>query len=313
MKPEILLITRIYAPTLAVLEREYTVHNLDTAADPAALMKEVSGRVRAVVTTGLVGCDRARIEALPKLELIASFGNPKGTVDLAAAKERAVTVTNTPDAIYELVAELAIGLAVAIMRKVCETDRFVRAGKWAQQAQPMGRQLLGKTCGIIAMGRIGRGVARRAEAFGMSICWHGPRRKDDVPYPYYADLVEMARRCDCLIVCCPHLPETTGLVSVAVLEALGPDGFLVNVARGPVVEEQALITALQERRIAGAGLDVYWQEPHVPAALFPLDNVVMTPHMGTATLDVREGRGQKVLENLRAHFAGKPVPYPINA
>jgi lactate dehydrogenase-like 2-hydroxyacid dehydrogenase len=306
MKPEILLITRIYAPTLAVLEHEYTVHNLDTAADPAALMKEVSGRVRAVVTTGLVGCDRARIEALPKLELIASFGNPKGTVDLAAAKERAVTVTNTPDAIYELVAELAIGLAVAIMRKVCETDRFVRAGKWAQQAQPMGRQLLGKTCGIIAMGRIGRGVARRAEAFGMSICWHGPRRKDDVSYPYYADLAEMARRCDCLI-------ETTGLVSVAVLEALGPDGFLVNVARGPVVEEQALITALQERRIAGAGLDVYWQEPHVPAALFPLDNVVMTPHMGTATLDVREGRGQKVLENLRAHFAGKPVPYPINA
>ena len=313
MKPEILMLTRIYAPTLAVLEREYTVHNLDMAADPAAFMKEVSGRVRAAVTTGLVGCDRARIEALPKLELIASFGNPKGTIDLAAAKERGVIVTNTPDAIYELVAELAIGLAVSIMRKVCETDRFLRAGNWEKQGQPMGRQLLDKTCGIIAMGRIGRGVARRAEAFGMSICWHGPRRKDDVPYPYYSDLIEMARRSDCLIVCCPHLPETTGLISAAVLDALGPDGFLVNVARGPVVAEQALITALQERRIAGAALDVYWEEPHVPAALLPLDNVVMTPHMGTATLDVREGRGKKVLENLRAHFAGKPVPYPITA
>jgi hydroxypyruvate reductase len=189
----------------------------------------------------------------------------------------------------------------------------VRAGKWVRQGQPMGRQLLGKTCGIIAMGRIGRGVARRAEAFGMSICWYGPRRKDDVPHPYYTDLVEMARRVDCLIVTCPHLPETTGLVSAEVLDALGPEGFLVNVARGPVVDEQALIAALQERRIAGAALDVYWDEPHVPAALFPLDNVVMTPHMGTATLDVRESRGQKVLENLRAHFAGETVPYPITA
>jgi hydroxypyruvate reductase len=313
MKPEILLNTRIYAPTVAALEREYTVHNLDTAVDPVALMREVSGRVRALVTSGLVGCDRARIEALPKLELIASFGNPKGTVDLAAAKQHGVIVTNTPDAIYELVAELAVGLAVAIMRKVCETDRFVRAGKWAHQVQPMGRQLLGKTCGIIAMGRIGRGVARRAEAFGMSVCWHGPRPKNDIQHPYYPDLIEMARRSDCLIVACPHLPETTGLVSAAVLDALGTEGFLVNVARGPVVEERALIIALQERRIAGAALDVYWDEPHIPGALFALDNVVLTPHMGTATLDVREGRGQKVLENLRAHFAGKPVPYPLTA
>ncbi len=313
MKPEILLVARIYPPTLAALEREYTVHDLCAAGEPEALMKEVSGGVRAAVTTGLVGFDRARMEALPKLEIIASFGTPNGTVDLAAAQERGVVVANTPDSIQELVAELAMGLALAIMRKVCETDRFVRAGKWAAGPPPMGRGLIGKTCGIVALGRIGRGIARRAEAFGMSVCYHGPRRKDDVSYPYYSDLEEMARRADCLMVTCPLTPATRGLITERVLNALGPDGFLVNVARGPVVDERPLIAALEERRIAGAALDVFWDEPRVPEELFPLENVVLMPHMGTATLDVREERGRKVLANLRAHFSGQPVPYPLAA
>ena len=311
MRPEILVIARIYPPTLDALEREYTVHNLWTARDPDALMREVSGRVRGAVTTGLISFDRARMESLPRLKIIASFGTPNGTVDVAAAKERGVVVANTPDSIQELVAELAIGLAVAIMRKVCETDRFVRAGKWVTQSPPMGISLIGKTCGIVALGRIGRGIARRAEAFGMSVCYHGPRRKDDVSYPYYSDLEELARRADCLIVTCPLLPATRGLITARVLDALGPGGFLVNVARGPVVDEQALIAALRERRIAGAALDVFWDEPRVPEDLFPLENVVLMPHMGTATLDVRDERGRKVLANLRAHFSGQPVPYPL--
>ncbi|MCC7487246.1 MAG: 2-hydroxyacid dehydrogenase [Burkholderiales bacterium] len=311
MKPGILVVARIFPPTLAELERDYAVHNYWEAADKDALVKKVACNVRGLVTTGLMGCDRARMEALPGLEIIASFGTPNGTVDLAAARERGIIVANTPDRIQELVAELAIGLAIAVMRRVCETDRFVRAGRWAAESPPMGTGLLGKTCGIVAMGRIGRGTARRAEAFGMSVCWHGPRPKDDVPYPYYPDLAEMARRSDCLIVTCPHLPETTGLVSARVLEALGPKGFLVNVARGPVVDERALVAALKERRIAGAGLDVYWDEPRVPAALLPFENVVMTPHLGSATLDVREERGRKLLANLKAHFSGRPVPYPL--
>jgi lactate dehydrogenase-like 2-hydroxyacid dehydrogenase len=313
VKPEILLVARIYAPTRAALEQEFIVHDLTAAPDPSALVKGVGARVRGAVTTGLVGFDRARMEALPGLEIIASFGTPNGTVDLAAAKERGVIVTRTPDSIQELVAELAIGLAVAVMRKVVETDRYVRAGSWLAQAPPMGVGLIGKTCGIVAMGRIGRGIARRAEAFGMAVRYHGPRAKTDVPYPYHADLEEMARRCDCLIVTCPLLPETRGLVSARVLDALGPDGFLVNVARGPVVNEAALVDALVNRRIAGAALDVFWDEPRVPEALLSLDNVVLTPHMGTATVDVREERGRKVLANLRAHFAGKPVPYPLTA
>jgi lactate dehydrogenase-like 2-hydroxyacid dehydrogenase len=311
VKPEILLVARIFPPTQVELERDYILHDLTSATDPAALLEKVAGNVRGAVTTVLVGFDRARMEALPKLEIIVSLGNSNGPIDVAAAKERGVIVAITPDSIQELVAELAMGLAVAIMRKVCETDRFVRAGKWLTTTPPMGISLIGKTCGIVALGRIGRGVARRAEAFGMKVCYHGPRRKDDVPYAYYSDLEEMARRTDCLVVTCPHIPATTGLVSARVLEALGPKGFLVNVARGPVVDERALLAALKERRIAGAALDVFWDEPRVTEELFPLDNVVLTPHMGTATLDVREERGRKTLENLAAHFAGQPVPYPL--
>ena len=313
MKPEILLVARIFPPTQAALERDYILHDLTTATDPAALFEKVAANVRGVVTTVLVGFDRARMEALPKLEIIVSLGNSNGPLDSAAAKERGVIVAYTPDSIQELVAELAIGLAVAIMRKVCETDRFVRAGKWLTATPPMGISLIGKTCSIVALGRIGRGIARRAEAFGMTVCYHGPRRKDDVQYPYYSDLEEMARRSDCLMVTSPLVAETRGLISARVLDALGAKGFLVNVARGPVVDERALIAALKERRIAGAALDVFWDEPRVPEELFPLDNVVLTPHMGTATLDVREERGRKTLENLAAHFAGQPVPYPLVA
>jgi lactate dehydrogenase-like 2-hydroxyacid dehydrogenase len=311
MRPEILVVARLYPPALAALEREYTVHDLSRARDPEALMKEVAGRVRGAVTTGLIGLDRARMEALPQLEIIASFGTPNGTVDLAAAKARGIIVTKTPDSITELVAELAMGLAVAIMRRVGETDRFVRAGRWAAESPPMGTALLGKTCGIVALGRIGRGVGRRAEAFGMSVCYYGPHRKEDVSYPYYTDLEEMARRSDCLIVTCPLVAATRGLVTARILDALGPQGFLVNVARGPLVDQQALLAALAERRIAGAALDVFWDEPRVPEALWPLENVILTPHIGTATLDIREERGRKVLANLRAHFSGQPVPYPI--
>ncbi len=312
MKPEILVVARIYPPTLAQLEREYTVHNLWSSREPDTLLKQVAGSVRGAVTTGLIGFDRERMEALRNLEIIASFGTPNGTVDLAAAKERGVIVANTPDSIQELVAELAIGLAIAIMRKVCETDRFVRAGRWLTESPPMGVSLIGKTCGIVALGRIGRGIGRRAEAFGMSVCYHGPRRKEDAPYQYYPDLEALARRSDCLIATCPLLPATRGLISARVLDALGPEGFLVNVARGPVVDEQALIAALKERRIAGAALDVFWEEPRVPEELLPLDNVVLNPHMGTATLDVRDERGRKLLANLRAHFSGQPVLYPIS-
>lgn len=311
MKPEILVVTPIFPPTLAALEREYAVHKLWLADDPEALLSEVSGRVRGVVTVGSVGLAAGLIDSLRRLEIVGCFGTPHGTVDVAAAKARGVVVTNTPDSITEAVADLAIGLVIAVMRRICETDRFVRAGKWPARLPPVGRDLRGKTCGILGLGAIGRGVARRAEACGMVVCYHGRRQKPDVAYPYYADLEEMARRSDCLVVACWLTPETRGLVDARILEALGRGGFLVNIARGPVVDEAALITALKNGQIAGAGLDVYWDEPRVPEALIGMENVVLVPHIGSSTLEVREARGEKLLANLEAHFSGRPVPNPL--
>jgi hydroxypyruvate reductase len=222
-------------------------------------------------------------------------------------------VTNTPDPITEPVADLALGLLVAVMRGIAQADRFVRAEKWPAGPFPPGRGLGGKTLGIIGLGAIGKAVAKRVEPLGMSVCYHGPRRKADVSYPYHADLEAMTRACDCLVVACPATPETRNLVNGRVLDALGPQGYLVNVARGSVVDYPALIAALKEKKIAGAGLDVYPDEPNVPADLLAMEQVVLTPHIGSTTQEIREERGAKVLANLRAHFAGKPVPNPVKA
>ena len=311
MKPDILVLVPIYAPTLAELEREYTVHKLWTAHDPDALVKEVSGRVRGVVTTGSSGTSSSLFEALPRLEIIACFGTPRGTVDLAVAKGRGVVVTNTPDSITEDVADLAMGLIVAVMRRIAEADRFVRAGRWLSGLLPPGTGVGGKTCGIIGLGAIGLRIAKRAEAFGMSVCYHGPRRKEGVVYAYYPELAGLARESDCLVVACPATPRTRSLVDARILDALGPDGYLINIARGPIVDEQALIAALREKRIAGAGLDVFWDEPRVPAELAVMEQVVLAPHIGSTTREIREERGVKVLANLRAHFAGKPALTPL--
>jgi hydroxypyruvate reductase len=311
VKPDILLTAPIYAPVLAELEREFTVHKLWQAPNAETFLKEVSGRVRAVITTALVGFRAGSIGALPKLELIACFGNPRGTIDLTAAASRGIFVTNTPDRISPAVAELAAGMAVALMRRICENDRFVRAGDWLRGPAGPGTTLMGKTCGIVGLGQIGRATAARLEAFEMSVCYQGPRRKEDVPYPYYANVEGLALASDCLIVTCPENPETRGLIDARVLDALGPDGFLINVARGPIVNEEALITALREKRIAGAALDVYWDEPRVPSTLIDMENVVLLPHIGSTTREIREERARKLMANLRAHFAGQPVLNPV--
>jgi len=315
MKPEILVITPFYAPTLAALEREYVVRKLWGEQDPDAYMRKACGNVRGLVTTGLFGYSRRHIEALPRLEIITCFGNPHGVAaeHRVAAAARKVVVTNTPDSITEPVADLALGLLVAVMRGIVHADRFVRAGKWPVGPFPPGRGLGGKTCGIIGLGAIGKAVAKRVEPLGMSVCYHGPRRKADMAYAYYADLESMARASDCLVVSCPATAETRNLVNRRVLDALGPQGYLVNVARGSVVDDQALIAALRDKKISGAGLDVYADEPNVPAELLGMDQVVLAPHIGSTTQEIREERGAKVLANLRAHFAGKPVPDPVKA
>ena len=310
MKPPVLLTMPIYEPVVAELEREFTLHKLWMAPDPERYVMESCGEVRAIVTVGAKGLKPGFIDRFPQLELIACFGTPHGSIDHAAASRRGIRVTNTPDRIHGTVAELAVGMAVALMRRFCELDRFVRAGRWLDTAPPVGVTLEGKRFGIVGLGRIGRETAGRLEPFGVSLAYQGPRRKDDVSYAYHADVESLARASDCLVITCPLTSETQGLVDTPVLEALGPGGFLVNVARGPIVDEAALIQALRTMRIAGAALDVFWDEPHVPQALLELDNVLLLPHVGSTVREIREERGRKLMANLRAHFAGEPVPNP---
>lgn len=311
-KPEVAVLHRIFPPTLAELETLYTVHKLWLAPDRAALLREIGPRVRGAVTTGLLGCDAATMDALPKLEIIATFGSPRPSLDFEAAKARGIVCTSTPDQITEAVADLALGLMIDVMRGITRGDRFIRAGNWEKEVARPGREVRGRRCGLVGMGSIGQYVATRVQAFGMSVQYYGPRRKA-VPYPYYDNLEALARAVDVLVVCCPLVPETRGLISAPVLEALGPRGFLVNVARGPVVDEAALTQALRDKRIAGAGLDVYWDEPRVPQVYRAFDNVVMSPHIGAHTEEVIVERGRKVVANLAAHFAGQPVPNPLES
>lgn len=289
------------------LKRDYTVHALWQAADKAALLREVAPRIRGLVTSGGVGADRALIGALPKLEIIASFGVGYDPIDIDCAKARKVTVTNTPDVLTDDVADIAMALLLAMMRRIPQGDAFVRQGRWLKDKMPLTDKLGGKVMGVVGLGRIGQAIARRAEPFGVEIRYFGPRKKADIAWPYYGDLVAMARDVDILMVACPGGKETEKLVNAAVIDALGKKGYIVNIARGSVIEEPAMVDALVNGRLAGAGLDVFADEPNVPEALLKLDNVSLAPHVGSATHATRAAMGQLVLDNLAAWFAGKPV------
>ena len=309
MKPEILLLKAFYEPAMAALEREFIVHKLWTMPGGAAGIRKTAANARAAISTTTTAVNRGIFEALPKLEILCCYGPYTTLIDAAAAKERGIIITSTPDSTAEPVADLAMGMIVAVMRRLCEADRFVRSGAWPSRVFASGTEVHGKTCGIVGMGRIGREIAKRAAGFDMKIAWFGPHRKDDLAYPHVDDLEQLAREADVLIVTCALTPATRNLVDARILNALGADGFLVNVARGAIVDEDALVAALADKRIAGAALDVFRDEPRVPAELMRMDNVVLAPHMGTSTREIREERSRKLLTDIRAHFAGKPLSY----
>lgn len=308
---EILSVGAFYAPSYASLERDFTVHKLWQAKDRAAFITEVSGRVRGIQTTGGHGADAKLMDALPKLEIISCFGVGVDAVDLDAARRRGVIVTNTPDVLNECVADLAMGLTLATLRRISLGDRYVRAGSWLKGALPLARDVGGKTMGILGYGRIGKAIAKRAEAFGMRIAYHGRKQQPGVAHRYYASLTEMARECDVLMVICPGGAATYHLVNAEVMAALGPEGTLINVARGSVVDEAALVKALADGTLGAAGLDVFESEPKVPEALFAMDQVVLQPHVGSATHETRKAMGDLTVDNLRAHFSGRPVLTPV--
>jgi lactate dehydrogenase-like 2-hydroxyacid dehydrogenase len=298
--------------TNAELASRFAVTRHFNRPAPDALGAELRGRICAIATEANRGADRALIMALPKLEVISVFGVGTDNIDLAAARERNVPVSNTPGILTDEVADLAIGLMLASARQIIFADRYVREGSWASKGPiPLGRGVGGKTLGVLGLGGIGRAIADRGAAFRMRVIYNGPRRKDDAPYEYVGDLIELARQSDYLMVACKGGPETRHLVSAAVIDALGPKGTLINVARGSVVDEPALVAALAEGRLGHAALDVFESEPVPSPEVLKLPNVIVQPHHGSATLETRTAIGQLMIDNLSAHFAGKPLLTPV--
>jgi len=253
----------------------------------------------------------AIIAALPRLRHIAVYGVGTDKIDLAAASARGIAVTNTPGPTDGCVADMAFALLLAAARGIVTGDRFVRDGKWTEGAYPLMPRIHSRTMGILGLGRIGLAIARRASAFDMPVLYHNRRPVPGVAYGYRDSVEALARDCDLFVVACPGGEATRHIVNAAVLRALGPTGIVVNIARGTVIDEAALIAALHSRTIAAAGLDVFEHEPQVPAALMALPNAVLMPHRGGGTTETWEECADMVIANLRAHFAGAPLPNPI--
>jgi len=281
------------------------VHTLVGVPDPDAVLTQHAAEIRAIAG-GKVSS--SLIEQLPNLEIIANSGVGVDSIDLNAAKARNIAVTNTPGVLNDSVAELAIALMLALARSIPQADRFVREGRWQNGMFPLRNELCGKTVGILGLGRIGKEIATRLAAMKMKVVYCGRTEQPDQPYSFISDPVAMARECDWLVAIAPGGKATDKIVSRKVLEALGPKGYLVNVARGSLVDQAALVEFLQSGQLGGAALDVFDNEPNVPAELLALENVIVSPHQGSRTEEAREAMGRLVAENIIAHFEGRPLP-----
>ncbi|MEO0820082.1 MAG: 2-hydroxyacid dehydrogenase [Pseudomonadota bacterium] len=310
-RPAVLQMAPMMAHVEAALEAAYTVHRYWEAADGAALLAREGGAIRGLATNGHAGLPAEILAALPALEMVASYGVGYDAIDIPACKARGVRVSNTPDVLNDAVAEMTLGLMIALCRRIPQADRFVREGRWLAGGYPLTAELTGKTVGILGLGRIGKEIARRAEVFRMRVVYCGRTEQAFQPYQYYADLEAMARAVDWLVVIAPGSAETKGIVSRRVLEALGPEGCLVNVARGSLVDEAAMLELLQSGELGGAALDVFEDEPRMAEAFWALENVVLSPHQGSATHKTRAGMGDLVVRNLAAYFAGDPLLTPV--
>ena len=299
------------AMTQVSLESAYKVHRWWEFSDKEALLAEVGPRIRGMASSYVLPVTARLIDRLPKLEIVSNYGVGFEHIDLEHARRRGVFVTNTPDVLTEDVAGLAVALWLAVYRQVVGGDRFVREGKWAHGFYPLTKSTQGRRVGIFGMGRIGQAIAKRMEPFGAQIAYHQPRPKSGLAYRFEPDLVALAGWAEILFVASPGGEATRNAIDRSVLDALGPDGTLVNIARGSIVDEPALIAALQEGRLGGAGLDVFAAEPSVPSALLGLENVVLLPHVGSGTVETRRAMGQLMVDNLAAHFAGRPLVTPV--
>ena len=307
MTRPVLLMSPLYTPTQTELEATWQVQRLHEAADKQALVASMADGCEVVVTSGGRGIEAALMEKLPRLRLVSCFGVGVDAIDLDYCRAHGIAVTNTPDVLTDDVADLAVALMLASLRQIVAADRWVREGNWvARGALPLTTTVTRRKVGIVGLGRIGAAIGRRVASFGAEVAYHGPSRKP-VEWAYHADLVAMARWADVLIAACPGGAATRGLISRPVLEALGPKGHFVNIARGSVVDQPAMIALLQSGALGGAGLDVFDDEPRVPQALIDMPHVVLQPHHASGTHDTRTAMGRLTLDNVAAHFAGKPL------
>jgi hydroxypyruvate reductase len=295
---------------LEELERDFTVHQVWEAADKVAALAPVAAGVRGVVTHAMAGLSKGVIQALPNLEICAIMGVGLETTDLGAARERGVVVTTTP-VLYDDVADLGVILALCASRRIVEADRFVRSGRWLQGRIAPARKFSGKRAGILGLGRIGTALAPRLAAFGLRIGYYDPLPKPGVPYQAYGSPLALAQNSDILFLCAAGAAGRGHIVTAEILDALGPEGIFVNVARGWLVDEAALVQALTEGRLGAAGLDVFEHEPEVPKELLDLDNVVLTPHIASNTEETIRVMGECVLDNVRSWFAGRGAVTPV--
>jgi len=309
MRPEVLIAAPMSPAVLAALDAVFTVHKLWEIADKDGFFADAGKRVRGLAVSTAAGrIDGALMDRLPALEIISSFGVGYDAIDAKAAADRGIIVTNTPGVLDDEVADLTIGLLLATLRQIPQADRFVREGKWPDGPFPLSPTLRGRRIGILGLGAIGKAIAHRLEAFGVEIAYHTRSRKEGVSYAYHGTLVGLAAASDVLIAIVPGGADTRHVVDAEVLAALGAEGVFINVSRGSVVDEPALIAALEVGTILAAGLDVYEDEPHVPEALIALPNVVLLPHLGSASVHTRAAMGQLVVDNLKSWFAeGKPL------
>ncbi|MGO4442150.1 2-hydroxyacid dehydrogenase [Mycobacterium sp. 2YAF39] len=304
-------------PSLAqTLRDDYAAYVLPD--EPADFLAEHGAEIRAVVTSGRTGVDAALMAALPNLGAVVNFGVGYDTTDVDAAAARGVAVSNTPDVLTDCVADTAVGLMLDTLRQFSASDRYVRAGRWpVDGSYPLTRQVSNTRVGIIGLGRIGSAIAKRLSAFGCTISYHNRREVDESPYTYVGSPVELAAAVDVLIVAAAGGAGTQKLVSSEVIDALGSRGYLINIARGSVVDEEALVSALVDGRLAGAGLDVFADEPNVPEALLSMDNVVVLPHVASGTVETRAAMEDLTLRNLNSFLESgvlvTPVPMPVTA
>ena len=309
-KPEVLAVAKLHPLYQKALEAVYTVHDRTHITDPAAFTA-LAPRIVGVAGTGEASVPGSLLSQLPNAKVVSVFGVGYDGVDVSAAIAHGIPVTHTPEVLTDDVADLAMGLVLSVARTIPQADQFVRAGQWPHGPMALGRKVTGARMGIVGLGRIGKAIARRASGFDMSIAYTARSEKPDTGFKFYSSAAELAAQVDFLLFITPGGAGTKHLINAQVLQALGPRGFLINVARGSVVDEEALITALQNGTIAGAGLDVFANEPHVPEALSHMSHVVLTPHMASATHETRQAMADLAFANMQAGISGQSLHTPV--